>query len=181
MTEAYILIANHIKKTLPWVKFIDKFNDQMLTIEDEIDFALPAVFIELGRFIWKTTGPTTQKGDGQIRIHLVQETYGNSHVGSKTQDRIMNMMDRYKELHKALQGLQCSAYFSALDRIESEEDEIYGPVNVFIQTYATVLFEDTERPTDYESLENIRVAIDIRQDYIEDKPKNPGNTLGYSA
>jgi hypothetical protein len=171
MTEAYILIANHIKKNLPWVKHIDKFNDQILTIEEEIDFALPAVFIELGRFIWKTTGPTTQKGEGQIRIHLVQDTeFINSHIGSRTQDKVLALMDRYKEVHRCLQGLQCSAYFSALDRIESEEDEIYGPVNIFIQTYATVLFEDTLRETDYETLENLNVEIDIRQDNIENKP-----------
>ncbi len=149
MIEAYKIISDRLKAELPWLKHVDLFNDQIVMADKEISFNFPAIFIEFGEFAWASIGATQQRGKGVIRFHLAQEVDNDSYQGSSNQDKAFIIMKRYREVHRLLQGWTSPPYFTDLERVTSEQDEVYGPFNIFIQGYATTMVEDTERAEDF--------------------------------
>lgn len=177
MIETFEFLCALIESKCPWVRHIDKFNDQitMMANGQEIEMDYPAVLIQFGPITWETRSPNLQFGPCTIQFYIADVTTADSYQGSSSKEIALEQMRLYRKLHKVLQGA-ASDYCSALDRIAQEEDEVYGEMNSMILSYSTILVEETDADTTTQEVTiglGVQGEMDPEMDGVDARPQPP--------
>ncbi len=124
---------------------MDVWNSQTEHIGDtgentELPYPMPSIFIEFHNTTWVNLGGSSgiQKGDAEIRIHVVQEAYTESYDNSASQAHALATLDYLDQIHIALQ-FKSGTYFTPLNRTEEILDPNHPNYSHHIIAYRTTI------------------------------------------
>jgi hypothetical protein len=139
-----LFTSNNIK---PPAHF-DRFKGQYISPELHQAYPCPAIFFKF-TIAWEDMGNNTQKGTGEMEVHIELENYYESADGSPDQSNALQDYEFVRLVHFCLQGFQ-TENFKALKRRATQEDDNPATTNVTIMRYEfTVLDESTDKYKDY--------------------------------
>lgn len=154
--NVYRLLSNHLKSkltfdqsvpgALPSIKWIDKYNSQILNLAKELPIPYPAIFLQFVTFNWTTASNKVQKGSGIIRVYVAFENYADSYLGSVNQDKALAFFEFNQEVYKALEGTSGPG-FTGLSRVTDTEDVDHDMLILSVTDYSTQLLDDSADET----------------------------------
>lgn len=142
MKELIIEIRDKIQESLPEIKHVAVWNNQVAQLEagDNWAFALPAVFIQLDVNDIVQLGRYAEEYDLRVIIHIVQEFYNGDRM-----DENLTIFDLKQKVFKAIKNLHGETS-STLTRVGEEQDFDHTNIYHFIQTYQTRLTDTSAEP-----------------------------------
>jgi hypothetical protein len=127
---------------LPSVKWIDKYNSQILKTSPDPAIQYPAIFIQFSTFKWTTANNKVQKGAGIIRLHVAFENHEDSQMGAVNQDKALQFLEFNEAVFNTMEGFSGKG-FTALSRITDKEDIDHSSIIVTMMDYQTQLLDDS--------------------------------------
>jgi hypothetical protein len=126
-------------------KHYDLWNQQLNPDFGE-EFPMPAVFLEFLPIQWKTLGKFRQQTLLQFNLHVCTATMQRGSSKSPYRDKILGHLDLLDAIHLWLTGWR-GAYFNSVTRTASRQDHYYSNVIDHIETYRTLLVDDSAQRT----------------------------------
>lgn len=142
---------------VPKLQWIDKDMGQLNWLDEYHPIPKPAVLIKFGRTQWETTTGGLQQGDSIIEVSVLFDNMADSFDGSTNQDLALEFFDFNEEVFEALQGF-CGENFSALVRIEDDEDTDHKNFIVTPMRFATVI---TQEDPSYKSQKSVEADVTV--------------------
>lgn len=93
---------------------VDFWNNQPGRESEEHPLQLPACYVELD-VTWENISNIHQKGEVEIRLHIIQEQYSDSYLSNyRPQDdaQLLSLLDRPEKVYQAIQGKRGAAFNS---------------------------------------------------------------------
>ena len=75
MKELYLALKAILTQELEQIAHINKWNNQLVNLLDEVPFARPAIFIEIEPVQWSPVNKRLKKGTISIVFHIVTDSY----------------------------------------------------------------------------------------------------------
>lgn len=125
-------------------KYVEMYNNQLLTQKEELPIVCPMVLIELGEFNWQTNGLHTQESDNEITFHLVFQLHQDNRNGMKTFE--LETMDKVQEFCEALTGWQIKDEIirsSEFVRTKQRADNRFDQYKVHEINFLTRILDDS--------------------------------------
>lgn len=134
-----------ITADVPEVQHIDLWNRNVEFIEQEDNWARPAVFVEFGTIDWSPfIGGRLRRGSSTLLLHLVTDW---------NEDGYATAFDLSSRLHRALEGLE-GQYFGPLALTQTMTSHDHEELLESIDVYAVKYLEDLDDITPEESEED---------------------------
>lgn len=175
--KALILAIEAQLKTVPGVKFVLVWNDQVnqLEYQTQYSFTMPAIFVE-----FVNPHEIKQLGDGLqlydpliVRLHILDHELD---AGSEGMERNLAVMDFAQEVFKVMQGFEPDGAAQFV-RIAEERDYQHKGVYHLIQDYNTNYLDcSKQKSTDGVEIAggvvdpNITVIYNPIKPYLKQKP-----------
>ncbi len=152
-SEIYKEIAGKITATLPGIRWVDLWHEQVSYLTEELPFPTPAVFIAFGTRGTEDNSKWVQNCNVQMDLYLFYETFSDSYLGSSNQDSALDFLDRLTELHALFHGKH-GEHYSEMRRVDMNREESGGAGNLYrisfeclVTDYAAQeLFNEVEMP-----------------------------------
>jgi hypothetical protein len=140
--ELYLLIAQRLREKLPETGHIDLFNRQFDRLETGHPVAYPAILIDMqAEFAGKGKGK--QDGAWTITMHIGQELYADTYMGSDSQIKAFEVLDFVDKVYLALQGFE-GERLSPLERTALEPDSDHDNLVVYKISFMGNLLDDSK-------------------------------------
>lgn len=136
MEQIFLSILKQIEEYMPQLSLIDEDYGQLETTEDTYPVTFPCVLLSNIDCNWKDLGNGAQKGECTITARLIIDCYDDTHIGSNTEDRIVERLQMANQLYKALQCFRCDKNMGPLYRIKSRDFTIAHGIKVYEQIYS---------------------------------------------
>lgn len=120
------LLTNHVED----IQYIDLWNENVDFMEEDSEYALPAVFIEFGPIDWQPLTPSGSgvwdKGEGEVRLHIVtgwsSEAYAEAwNLTEQVTETLRGVAGELFGMFYPSQSLTCHSYKDVLENVE-----VYG-------------------------------------------------------
>lgn len=122
------------------IAHIGLWNQHMSFLEQEVPFALPAVFIEFSPTDWAHVDNGSYKTNQEVRLHIVTEWPGPE----TSEEGLGEVFDLIDEVRWALHNL-CGRSFRALQRVGSETNHDHEELIDMVETYRCVAYDEFVR------------------------------------
>lgn len=137
--QLYLSIIERLKeiknmKGESLIRRFDLWNEQVIFLEQEEAFELPAAFIEFLPVRWRQLNDGTQEAAMQFRIHIVTEFKGSSADGSVYQKDALEVFDLLDQVNANLSGMK-GENFRGMFRIESSTNHNHEEVIESLETF----------------------------------------------
>lgn len=120
------------------IKHIDLWNHNVEFIEQEENWARPAVFVEFKPIKWKAIVEGVEyRAEPQIHLHIVTDWEGAASDESDFKEEALGVFDLPELLHETLTGLG-GEKFLELDLIESDTNHNHEDIVENIEIYQCV-------------------------------------------
>lgn len=139
MENMKLALMKRIREKIPQIVTIDEDYGQLEVEEDQYPVVFPAVLINADGTEWKTLNagqPAIQRGDASFTIKLAIDCYDDTHIGSTTEDRILERDALNGEVFNAIQGFKIKSASSAISRVREREYSIGGGLKVYETTFS---------------------------------------------
>jgi hypothetical protein len=145
LTQFYIELADRVKATLPNLKRVTLWNDDLADPANQHLVVPPSAFIQFGTISWQDFGIGVQLGTFEVTVILVERQLGEAEQGSLTQDIALSGLRRIEELHLGLQGWG-GTWHTPLSRVATDVDQARGTWSAHTVTYSTSLSDASADP-----------------------------------
>lgn len=131
MEELFLAVIRRIGDAMPEIRTVDEDYGQLAYNEnnDSYPIVFPAALVSAPEVVWATRG-RIQQGRGSILVRLAQDCYDDTHLGSGTEDRIVERQQMVGRLCRALHGFEPLNDMEALERTKSVDYTLDGPGNI---------------------------------------------------
>lgn len=120
------------------IKHVDLWNHNVEYIEQEENWARPAVFVEFCPVKWETTVHGVRYvSEPLIRLHIVTDWAGSAADGSEFKEQALELFDLTERIQERLVGLEGET-FRELDLVSSETNHNHEDIVETIETYQCV-------------------------------------------
>lgn len=139
MENMKLALMKRIREAVPEIATIDEDYGQLEVEEDQYPVVFPAVLINADGTEWTTLNagrPVLQRGDVSFTIKLAIDCYDDTHIGSTTEDRILERDALNEEVFNAIQGFKIKSASSAISRVREREYSIGGGLKVYETTFS---------------------------------------------
>ncbi|NCC88562.1 MAG: hypothetical protein EOM05_12005 [Clostridia bacterium] len=131
--DGYIIIDNPDEQD-PAIKHFDLWNNQLETIEDEMPFNLPAVFIEFLPIQWRHNLQGVREADVTVNLHILMREIAPTKDGGQYEDQAFAFLELPDAVNKALHGLTGTG-FDALTSKTSVTDHYFSEIMHLQESY----------------------------------------------
>lgn len=139
MENMKLALMKRIREEVPEIATIDEDCGQLEIEEDQYPVVFPAVLINADATEWQTLNagrPVLQRGDASFTIKLAIDCYDDTHIGSTTEDRILERDALNEKVFNAIQGLKIESASSVISRVRSREYSLGGGLKVYETTFS---------------------------------------------
>lgn len=119
---------------LPEVNHINKWNDQLLNLEDETPFDRPAIFIEIEPIQWENTTKKTKKGAVSIILHIVTDCYNTFEDDVETLEAL-DLMDKTTGVMEANKISYCTPFINTTTMPDNNHGNLIENKVIFTTEY----------------------------------------------
>lgn len=137
--EIYEMLCERLKHVGGGViKHIDLWNHNVEFIEQEENWARPAVFVEFCPIRWEAVVPGYRyKSEPQVKLHVVTDWAGSSSADSQFRADALRVLDLSQQIHEALCGME-GEQFMAFDLVETQTNHNHEDIVENIEIYECV-------------------------------------------
>jgi hypothetical protein len=123
------------------IAHFDLFKGQYLNPEIHQPWAKPALFFKFN-ITWEDLSNNTQKGIGELELHIEQENYSESYDGSSDRDQALSDFELVRIVSAVLHGFK-TANFTALKRRATNMDDNPSNTNVTVVRFSFELIDES--------------------------------------
>ena len=135
--ELYNLICQKLGE-IEEIKHIDLWNHNVEFIEQEENWARPAVFVEFCPIQWNAIAPGVEyRAEPQVKLHIVTDWEGSADAGSQFKEEALKVFDLVDTIHRKLACLDGET-FMQLDLVESQTNHNHEDIVENIEMYQCV-------------------------------------------
>jgi hypothetical protein len=132
--ELYSAISARLLAT-DVIKYVDLWNRNVEFIEQESNWARPAVFVEFDPIVWDRTKERAMRTVSTLKLHIVTDWYGSaSSEAGATEEALEEMFGLTKLVRQAIEGM-AGKTFSRLMLAQSytnhDHEEILESIDVY--------------------------------------------------
>ncbi|MBD5230334.1 MAG: hypothetical protein HDS69_09945 [Bacteroidales bacterium] len=103
--QIFIAIADRLS-TLPGVKFVDLWNNQIQFLAGGSAFPVPAVFVEFEIIEWHQQNRAARRGQLAVRLHIVTRAVHTNGHRDPAMPEALAVFDLLDSINAAMQGLR---------------------------------------------------------------------------
>jgi hypothetical protein len=170
-TELYKEIAGKITGSIPEVKWVDLWHEQVSFLTEELPFDTPAVFIGFSTVAIDDRGTLVQDCDTQIDLYLFYETFSDTYTASANQDRALDFLESLTRLHALFHGKSGDTY-SAMRRVDMRREESGGAGNLYRISFQCLVTDYSAQDIFIET-ENPNRELDMEKTGVPERPEMP--------
>lgn len=120
------------------IKHIDLWNHNVEFIEQEENWARPAVFVEFCPIQWQATVPGVRYTcEPLLKLHVVTDWAGSSAAGSDWQDEALQSLTLSRRIHEVLCGMEGESFMD-FDLVETQTNHNHEDVVENVEIYSYV-------------------------------------------
>ena len=120
------------------IKHIDLWNQNVQYIEQEENWARPAVFVEFCPVTWNVIARGVEyRADPLIKLHIVTDWEGSAAEGSEFKEEALNVFDLSDMIHKAVCCMKGDT-FTRFDLVESDTNHNHEDILENVDVYQCV-------------------------------------------
>lgn len=116
--------------SIPEIKWVDLWHEQVNYLTEELPFPTPAVFISFGIKDTEDMGNKVQNCDAQIDFYVFYETFSDTSMGSYNQDKALEFLNILTKIH-ALFHAGSGSNYSNMRRIDMNREDTGGSGNLY--------------------------------------------------
>lgn len=137
--ELYDLLCRELKEVGDGlIKHIDLWNHNVEFIEQEENWARPAVFVEFCPIRWKAIVIGVEyRAEPEVKLHIVTDWEGSAAEGSELKADALKVFDLPELIHERLAGLDGETFLE-LDLAESQTNHNHEEIVENIEVYQCV-------------------------------------------
>ncbi len=139
MENMKLALMKRIREEVPEIATIDEDYGQLESEDDQYPVVFPAVLINADGTEWQTLNagqPALQRGSASFSLKLAIDCYDDTHIGSSTEDRILERDALNERIFNAVQGFKVESALSAIVRVRSREYSLGGGLKVYETTFS---------------------------------------------
>ncbi len=150
-------IAERIKESLPEILLVDIWNSGFYSLEEEIFWQTPSLFVDFDEIEWHQLNNGVRRGDFVVHLHLIiKYNSGQDEYEAKIEETL-DFFDLAEKINSALQGLRgevFSGFMLASSFTDSEHANIFESVESFVTSV-----QDTSamRSAESASISNLKI------------------------
>lgn len=141
--ELYNLLCEKLGE-IEDIKHIDLWNHNVEFIEQEENWARPAVFVEFCPIQWNAIVPGVEyRAEPLVKLHIVTDWEGSADAGSQFKEEALKVFDLVDMIHRKLVCLDGET-FMQLDLVESQTNHNHEDIVENIEVYQCVAIRRLE-------------------------------------
>lgn len=144
--ELYNLLRKELKEVGEGaIKHIDLWNHNVEFIEQEANWARPAVFVEFCPIRWDAiVNGVEYRAEPEVRLHIVTDWRGSSSEESPFSEEALEVFDLPDLIHERLSCLEGET-FKLFDLVESQTNHDHEEIVETIDVYSCVAIKRLSR------------------------------------
>ena len=144
--EVYQMLCDRLKEVGGGaIKHIDLWNHNVEFIEQEENWARPAVFVEFRPIRWNAIVPGVEyRAEPEIALHVVTDWAGSMSDDSPFKEESLEVVDLLEEIHETLSCMEGDT-FKEFDLVESDTNHNHEDIVENIEIYRCVVFRSLEK------------------------------------
>lgn len=137
--ELYDLLCKELKEVGDGIiRHIDLWNHNVEFIEQEENWARPAVFVEFCPIRWKAiVSGVEYRAEPEVRLHIVTDWKGSASEGSSFKEEALEVFDLPELIHERLNCMEGET-FKVFDLVESQTNHNHEDIVDNIEVYSCV-------------------------------------------
>jgi hypothetical protein len=163
MKQVINALYQRITNQMSQIAYVDLWNNQLETLQEEVPIAFPAIFIELEIAEFSNIAKGVQQAeDSLIRFYLADWKYEESYEGSPDQAEFLNYFDLIDQLQLTMNNWSDpNNAFSTLSRTSLTPDNNHQGVITYIIDYKTTIYDDAA--DDLQGTQQVQATQQINQ------------------
>lgn len=144
--ELYNLLCKELKEVGDGaIKHIDLWNHNVEFIEQEANWARPAVFVEFCPIRWNAiVAGVEYRAEPEVKLHIVTDWRGSSSGDSPFREEALEVFDLPELIHERLSCLEGET-FKVFDLVESQTNHDHEEIVETIEVYSCVAIKRLSR------------------------------------
>ena len=144
--ELYNLLCKELKEVGEGaIKHIDLWNHNVEFIEQEANWARPAVFVEFCPIRWNAiVAGVEYRAEPEVKLHIVTDWRGSSSGDSPFREEALEVFDLPELIHERLSCLEGET-FKLFDLVESQTNHDHEEIVETIEVYSCVAIKRLSR------------------------------------
>jgi hypothetical protein len=144
--ELFVAICDALKgiQNEHSIEHVDLWNNNVIFIEEETPFQMPAVFVEFDQISWSDQGDGEFKSKPTVKLHVVSRWEGSAADGSEYRGDALDVFDLLEDILFALTDLSGES-FHKLQRIGSITNHDHEEIIENIEVYQCIAFDNYVR------------------------------------
>lgn len=137
--ELYGMLCKKLKEVNDGaIRYIDLWNHNVEFIEQEANWARPAVFVEFCPIRWNAIVPGHEyRAEPLVKLHVVTDWEGDVSEESRFKEKSLEVFDLLDEIHKTL-TCETGATYLQFDLVESQTNHNHEDIVENIEIYQCV-------------------------------------------
>ncbi len=146
--DFYNTIMQRVLAEVNEIEYFEWYNAQADNENDELNYNLPAVFMEIEPPQWNSLGNMRQECVLNFNLQLETETLSETSNLEDTNERTAGLqhLDILAKLYKALHGYSGNG-FGTISRVGNQLDNNFGQVKVTIAQFKVRIVDDFAQPS----------------------------------
>lgn len=137
------LLLRRISDNMPEVCRIDEDYGQLESEEDTYPVTFPCVLVGNVGVDWEDIGAGVQKGRGRFTVRLAFDCYDDTHVGSGTEDKVMERKRLNRKLYISLHGYRPHREMGPVKRVKSQDYSRPGGIKVYDTDFSFTIHDNS--------------------------------------
>ena len=144
--ELYNLLCKELKEVGEGaIKHLDLWNHNVEFIEQEANWARPAVFVEFCPIRWNAiVAGVEYRAEPEVKLHIVTDWRGSSSGDSPFREEALEVFDLPELIHERLSCLEGET-FKVFDLVESQTNHDHEEIVETIEVYSCVAIKRLSR------------------------------------
>ncbi len=140
--DFFIAITDHIKTSVPQIKWVDA-DEAQLNVSVRPPLAFPACLVDISYPHCETISGGKQHISARVELRVVFNIQGSTNAAAPAmvRERSLARFDTLEALHKALQWWNADGLFNPLRRISSTPERRADDLKVYKVVYETEFFD----------------------------------------
>lgn len=137
------LLLRRISDKIPEISLIDEDYGQLESEEDVYPMTFPCALVGNIEVDWEDIGAGVQKGRGTFTVRLAFDCYDDTHIGSGTEDKVIERKRLNRKLYTALHCYRPHREVSPFKRVKSSDYSHPGGIKVYETDFAFVIHDNS--------------------------------------
>ena len=166
--ELYLEQQQIITDSLPEIKHVDLWHEQISFLEEEHPFQAPAVFFAYGSNSMEDAGNKIQKVNLQVDVYYYFETFADTARNAKRQSVALDYLKTISKINACFHGIS-GTYFKEMRRVGFQPVQTGTANLLYVQRYECYLIDEAAKVlSNLVEVNDVNVQNEAPADAVDD-------------